>query len=363
MITQAYEKIIKSQHMTRDKSQEHIVDLLSNIQNELILHRNKKSFLKNPINLIKNQKNILGIYIWGDVGQGKTFLMDLFYQSLELKNKKRFHFHHLMQYVHKQLNSLSKKKDPIKIVAKNLTKETTVFCLDEFYVDDITDSMILSKLLEELFFRNITLITTSNYHPQKLYENGLQRQNFLPAIELLTNNTNIIKLDTNIDYRFQLFKNTGTYFKNECKHTQKNLLKYFLSVAEESPKNNISIKILGREIKAIKCASRIIWFKFNDICCDPRSHNDYIEIAKLYCTVIISEIPTLDYSKENEARRFIALIDEFYDRKVKLIISADTCIKEIYSGTKLKFEFKRTLSRIMEMQTETYLKEPYKSQL
>ena len=160
MITQAYEKIIKSQHMTRDKSQEHIVDLLSNIQNELILHRNKKSFLKNPINLIKNQKNILGIYIWGDVGQGKTFLMDLFYQSLELKNKKRFHFHHLMQYVHKQLNSLSKKKDPIKIVAKNLTKETTVFCLDEFYVDDITDAMILSKLLEELFFRNITLITT-----------------------------------------------------------------------------------------------------------------------------------------------------------------------------------------------------------
>jgi len=302
---------------------------------------------------------VQGLYIWGGVGRGKTFLMDLFFETLAVEEKKRIHFHRMMHEVHERLKSIGDVKDPLDKVAADVARDTRVLCFDEFFVSDIGDAMILDRLLTGLFRRGVTLVTTSNSEPDGLYKNGLQRQRFLPAIEMLKTHTRVVHIDSGVDYRLRLLQQAGTYLSPNDDAALLKLQHFF----DESASSQISaggmLNINDREIRTRLCAKGIAWFDFAAICDGPRSPNDYIEIARWYPAVIISGVPQLDRAQEDQARRFIALVDEFYDRRVKLIVSAATALDTLYVGERLGFEFERTISRLIEMQSTDYLASPH----
>jgi cell division protein ZapE len=300
-----------------------------------------------------------GLYIWGGVGRGKTFLMDLFFENLDVEKKRRIHFHRMMHGVHARLKTLEDVEDPLDHVAATIARETRVLCFDEFFVSDIGDAMILGRLLDGLFRRRVTLVTTSNSAPDDLYKGGLQRQRFLPVIEMLKTHTTVLHIDSGIDYRLRLLQQAGTYLSPDSEVAEAKLKHYFDESASSQIGTNRMLDVNGREIRARRSAKGIAWFDFADICDGPRSQNDYIEIARWYPTVIVSGVPALDGESENQARRFIALVDEFYDRRVKLILSAATEVNSLYSGTRLSFEFERTVSRLIEMQSTDYLAAPH----
>jgi cell division protein ZapE len=232
-------------------------------------------------------------------------------------------------------------------------------CFDEFFVSDIGDAMILGRLLAGLFDRGVILVATSNAKPADLYRDGLQRQRFLPAIEALERHTEIVELAGATDYRLKLLQEAGTYLVPADTASEQKLDHYFVEVATGESHDNTEITVLGRPIRARRCAKGVAWFEFDDICEGPRSQEDYIELARWYPTVIVSSIPELGRDRENAARRFIALVDEFYDRRVKLVVSADVQVNKIYQGGKLSFEFERTISRLTEMQSAEYLHLPH----
>lgn len=296
-----------------------------------------------------------GIYLWGGVGGGKTFLMDLFYSSLNIRKKKRIHFHRMMHDIHARLKKLENTEDPLEQIAADISAETRVLCFDEFFVSDIGDAMILGKLLDGLFRHGVTLVATSNARPADLYRNGLQRERFLPAITLLEEYTRVVHLDSGTDYRLQLLQQAGTYLTPGGDEATAKLRHYFDEIASGDVIEDHVLQILGRDVQTERCAKGVAWFDFVDICDGPRSQDDYIEIARWYPTVIVSDIPTLNRELENSARRFIALVDEFYDRRVKLIISAAADVDDLYTGERLQFEFQRTASRLVEMQSNDYL--------
>jgi cell division protein ZapE len=301
------------------------------------------------------QTPVQGLYMWGGVGRGKTFVMDVFFESLPFDDKLRFHFHRLMYRVHKHLAELEGQVDPIEIVADDLAKQARVICFDEFFVNDIGDAMLLSKLLSALFNRGVCLITTSNIKPQDLYAGGLQRQQFIPAIELICTHTKTFNLDGINDYRLRVLEQAELWHTPSGNNAQNNLDKFFTAVAPDTGTKKTSIEILGRDIPVSRRADGVAWFEFSDLCDGPRSQDDYIEIARAFQTVLVSNVPRLDREQDNQARRFIALIDEFYDRKVKLCASAAAPIADIYQGKRLKPEFERTISRLLEMQSTAYL--------
>jgi len=300
-----------------------------------------------------------GLYVWGGVGRGKTFLMDLFFETLAVDDKRRIHFHRMMHGVHERLKTLDDVADPLDQVAASIARETRVLCFDEFFVSDIGDAMILGRLLDGLFRRGVTLVTTSNSAPDGLYKGGLQRQRFLPAIEMLKTHTVVVHIDSGVDYRLRLLQQAGTYLSPDNEGAQAKLQRYFDESASSQIGNNMMLDVNGRDIRARRCAKGIAWFDFVDICDGPRSQNDYIEIARWYPTVIVSGVPALGIELEDQARRFIALVDEFYDRRVKLIVSAATDVNSLYSGARLTFEFERTVSRLIEMQSTDYLAAPH----
>jgi cell division protein ZapE len=300
-----------------------------------------------------------GIYLWGGVGRCKSYLMDLFFDSLTIERKKRIHFHRMMRDIHARLKSLADVADPLDRVAAAIASETRVLCFDEFFVSDIADAMILGKLLEGLFNRGVVLVTTSNTRPADLYKNGLQRERFLPAIALLEDRTNVIELDGSIDYRLKLLQQAGTFLNPSGDDAHVKLMHYFEEIASGETIERHVLDVLDREIQTERCAKSIVWFDFMNICDGPRSQEDYIEISRWYPTVIVSDIPALDREMEDPARRFIAMVDEFYERKVKLIISAATNIDSLYRGDRLQFEFARTTSRLWEMQSNDYLHAPH----
>ncbi len=302
---------------------------------------------------------VRGAYLWGDVGRGKTFALDLFFDSLPFPDKKRFHFHRLMYRVHKQLRDLEHLQDPLAVVADELAGQARVICFDEFYVADIADAMILGRLLDALFSRGITLVATSNIPPSDLYRDGLQRQKFLPAIDLLKKHTEILNVDGNTDYRLRVLEQAEIYHAPLDEAANQNLERYFQDIAPDTRYSSLSIEILGREIPTLRRADGVAWFSFSALCDGPRSQNDYIEIARCFHTVILADLPCMDVSMENQARRFIALVDEFYDRRVKLICSAAVPIGELYCGQRLVREFERTRSRLREMQSREYLAAPH----
>ena len=355
---EAYEESLTREGHERDAAQEKLVDLLHSLQQSLERERPKGffGFLRR-----RNRKpaDIQGLYIWGGVGRGKTFLMDLFFDTLTIKEKQRIHFHRMMHDVHARLAALGDVEDPLDKVAAQLAHETRVLCFDEFFVSDIGDAMILSGLLHGLFSRGVILITTSNSEPDDLYKDGLQRQRFLPAIELLKTHTRIVNLDGDTDYRLRLLQEAGTYLTPDDDAAAAKLTHLFDESASSQVTKHRALQINGREFVALRCAKGIAWFEFDAICDGPRSQNDYIEIARWYPAVIVSGVPQLDADLENQARRFIALVDEFYDRRVKLILSAATAAQSLYTGTRLTFEFERTLSRLIEMQSAEYLHAPH----
>lgn len=298
-----------------------------------------------------------GLYFWGGVGRGKTYLVDTFYDALPFERKMRTHFHRFMQRVHQQLTELTGEKNPLTIVADRIAEEALVICFDEFFVSDIGDAMILGGLMQELFDRGVTLVATSNIVPDGLYKDGLQRERFMPAIRLLNEFTEVVNVDSGVDYRLRTLEQAELYHYPLDDGADVSLRKSFDSLlpdARQTCKGG-SVEILGRDIPAIEVCEDVAWFDFYALCDGPRSQNDYIELGKLFHAVIISNVPVMGLKNDDLARRFINLIDEFYDRGVKVIMSAEVAIPDIYGQGKLEFEFQRTTSRMLEMQSHEYL--------
>lgn len=309
----------------------------------------RQRFQKDESNFIK------GLYFWGGVGRGKTYLIDSFYDSLPFKEKQRIHFHRFMQMVHAQLRSLKDVTDPLQIVADNIASETEVLCFDEFHVSDITDAMLLGGLLKALFERGVVLVTTSNEAPDYLYWDGLQRERFLPVIDLIKKYTNVVNVDSGIDYRLRFLDKAEIYHSPLDDNAMQMLVNNFDHIAPNEVTQGVPIEIEGRVIQTIRHADGVVWFDFNAICDGPRGPADYIEIARLFQTVVISDIPLMDESMNDKAKRFMTLIDEFYDRHVKLIATAAAAPSELYTGKRLAKSFLRTISRLEEMHTHDYL--------
>jgi cell division protein ZapE len=285
--------------------------------------------------------------------------MDLFFETLSLEEKRRAHFHRIMKDVHDRLRALGDIEDPLAVIARDMATEARVLCFDEFFVSDIGDAMILGRLLQGLFDQGVTLVATSNTRPDELYRDGLQRQRFLPAIDALERYTRVVELAGNKDYRLELLRQAGTYLTPDDEAADTRLREIFGESASIQVEEDHDLEINGRRLRTRRCAKGIAWFDFPELCDGPRSQADYIEIARWYPTIILSGVPALDEYHENQARRFIALVDEFYDRRVKLVVSADRPPDTLYSGNRLRFEFERTVSRLIEMQSLEYLHLPH----
>jgi cell division protein ZapE len=311
----------------------------------------------------KNEVPVKGLYFWGGVGRGKTYLMDVFYQCLPFENKQRTHFHRFMRHVHSRLAVHEGVKNPLLIVAQELAAEARVICFDEFFVTDITDAMILAHLLENLFDLGVVLVATSNIEPQGLYENGLQRQRFLPAIALLEQYTDIVNVDGGVDYRLRTLSQAELYHWPLDDAADISLAASFSALvpmlveSAMAGRDNDSgvMNINGRDFTYVKQCDDIIWFTFDQLCVQPRSQNDYLELACEFHGLIISNVPCLGVGMDDQARRFVNLIDVCYDANLKVIISAAVPLLELYAGGQLDFVFRRTLSRLQEMQSHEYL--------
>jgi cell division protein ZapE len=297
---------------------------------------------------------VRGLYLWGGVGRGKTMLMDMFFESLRGTYAERTHFYRFMRQIHAQLRRI-KRAEPLDAVAEKLAARLRVICLDEFFVADIGDAMILAALIEGLFRRGVTLIATSNVPPQELYKDGLQRQRFVPAIKLLQNHMDVLHLDGGIDYRLRQLEQAPTYLDSTLPGTAALLATLFAGLAGASARGPSILCVEHRRIAALAAGAGMVWFEFGEICEGPRSQNDYIELARLYHTIFISNIPLFTRSNENAARRFISAIDEFYDRNVNIVVSAAAAPAALYQGERLHLEFQRAASRLIEMQTQQYL--------
>ena len=298
---------------------------------------------------------VRGLYVWGGVGRGKTHLVDLFIGAPRLDPKLRMHFHRFMQLVHGELNSLAEREDPLRIVAGRIAARARVLCFDEFYVSDITDAMILSRLLAALFERGVTLVATSNIEPSKLYAGGLQRERFLPAIELIERHTRVVRLGSDVDYRLRALERARTWYSPLGPDAERGVAECFRALAPEQTADGGALTILGRTVPVVRYAGGVAWFEFKTLCGGPRSVADYIEIARDFHSVVLSGVPVLDDDRRDPLRRFIHLVDELYDRNVNLIVSAAAPPEGLYRGRKLIEPFQRTRSRLVEMQSTVYL--------
>lgn len=383
---QAYQQLIDNQQLSRDPAQRHAVEVLASLSEQLVAQSQAKPLRFSPW---RKKAKVNGIYFHGRVGRGKTMLMDLFYQHLQIKNKQRIHFHRFMESVHQQLDQLPTCDNPLARIAKTWAAQLDLLCFDEFFVSDIGDAMLLAGLLTALFDLGVTLVATSNSEPENLYRNGLQRERFLPTIALLTQHCQIVSVNGKKDHRLVDYQPSLHYrdylfsgndkLQNQAVETQ--LSKRFtqLSAFDEPGIGPGEITINGREIVFKGKLATCIWFDFFALCSGPRSQRDYISIADQFSTVFIDQVPQFGgkpvkaivsgvedcYQRsgvllpslrelDDEARRFIALVDEFYDRNIQLIIGAVVDIRDLYQGQQLSFEFDRCQSRLIEMQSKCY---------
>jgi len=296
-----------------------------------------------------------GLYLWGGVGRGKTLLMDMFFASLQLPQAERCHFYRFMRGVHAELASIKGRAQPLEVVAQRIARRAQIVCLDEFLVADIADAMILGGLLGGLFRRGVTLVATSNLAPQDLYQDGLQRQRFVPAIELMQSHVEVLHLDSGIDYRLRQLEQAPTYLDAKLPGTPAALEARFAALARGCTTRPATLVIEGRPLQALATGPGMVWFEFSELCEGPRSQNDYIELARLYGMLFIANIPQFTSQHEDAAQRFIMLIDELYDRGVKIVVSAAATPAALYRGERLSREFERAASRLIEMQTQRYL--------
>ncbi|KMQ75646.1 putative ATPase [Marinobacter subterrani] len=360
---QRYQKDLERPDFQKDPAQEDAVRRLQSLYDKLVEAESdrNKAMTKLRRKLKKGrEKPVKGLYFWGGVGRGKTYLMDTFYESLPFDRKMRVHFHRFMQRVHNELKSLKGEKNPLELVSRKFADETRVICFDEFFVSDIGDAMILATLMDGLFSRGVTLVCTSNIVPDGLYKDGLQRARFLPAIELVKKHTDVVNVDGGVDYRLRTLEQAELFHSPLDEDADISLRKSFDGLAVEAGKHSKTMEINGRKIPAQAHADDVVWFDFKAVCDGPRSQNDYIEMARQFHAIIISNVPVLGKDNDDQARRFINMIDEFYDRNVKVIISAAAPITGLYTGGRLSFEFERTESRLLEMQSREYLEAPHK---
>jgi len=301
---------------------------------------------------------VSGLYLWGGVGRGKTWLMDLFFDSLPGKDKQRIHFHRFMARIHASLKTTQSTRDPLAEIARQWAKQCRVLCFDEFFVSDIADAMLLGGLLQALFAEGVTLVATSNVAPDDLYRNGLQRAKFLPAIESLKKHCSSLHVDGDRDYRLRILQHSEIFHHPLDEEAETGLSTAFEEMSAGCTLDT-RLEINGRSLNAKRRSDGIIWFSFTELCDQPTSTADFIEIAKAFNTVMLSGVPMMDESNADATRRFINLIDEFYDRNVKMLISAAGAIDQLYTGNRLAFEFQRTASRLTEMQSTDYLAKPH----
>ncbi|NIY49620.1 cell division protein ZapE [Cedecea colo] len=302
---------------------------------------------------------VRGLYMWGGVGRGKTWLMDMFFQSLPGRRKMRLHFHRFMLRVHEELTQLQGHSDPLEIVADGFKAETDILCFDEFFVSDITDAMLLGTLMKALFARGITLIATSNIPPDELYRNGLQRPRFMPAIEAIKRHCDVMNVDAGIDYRLRTLTQAHLWLAPLDDATAQQMERLYTALAGTPREGEPILEINHRPLATLGTANQTLAVDYQTLCVDARSQHDYIALSRLFHTVMLFNVPVMTTTTENEARRFIALVDEFYERHVKLVVSASATLFDIYQGERLKFEFQRCLSRLQEMQSEEYLRLPH----
>lgn len=355
---QRYQSDLQRDNFSHDPAQEQAVLLLQDLYERLV-----ESWRERDGGLLRWVRNLrgadiepqVGLYLWGGVGRGKTYLMDTFFECLPFRRKLRVHFHRFMQRVHADLASLAGEKNPLESVAERLSQEARVLCFDEFFVTDIADAMILGELMKALFARGVTLVATSNIEPAHLYENGLQRQRFLPAIALLEKHTRVVNVDAGIDYRLRTLQQAPLYHFPLDEAAARSIEQSFKNLASDPGEHWERLEINQRYLTCRRVAKDVAWFEFAELCDGPRSQNDYIELARIFHTVLISGVPRFLPDMNDQARRFINLVDEFYDRNVKLVLTAAAPLLDLYGGGPLEFEFQRTISRLQEMQSFEYL--------
>ncbi len=353
-----YQQDLRAPGFVHDEAQANAVRELQRLYEELIEAQRAVSFWRRWLPALgggSTSNEVLGLYFWGGVGRGKTYLVDTFYDCLPFERKMRVHFHRFMYRIHDELKAMAGESDPLPRIARKLADEAAVICFDEFFVSDITDAMILGTLMEALFAEGIVLVATSNIEPKNLYKNGLQRARFLPAIQLLEAHTRVVNVDSGVDYRLRTLEQAEIYHSPLDKAAQQNLDSYFVQLAPESLHAAPEIEINHRVLKAMKNADGVVMFDFATLCEGPRSQADYIELSRCYHTVLLAAVPAMGAGNDDAARRFIAMVDEFYERNVKLIIAAAVPMQALYSSGSLNFEFKRCLSRLQEMQSHDYL--------
>ncbi|MEJ6475543.1 cell division protein ZapE [Pseudoalteromonas piscicida] len=350
-----YQQDLQRDDFQYDSAQENAVKHLQRLYDDLTNQPvAKQGFFSRLFGKVEQPK-VKGLYFWGGVGRGKTYLVDTFYDALPTERKMRVHFHRFMHRVHAELKKLNEVKNPLEHIADIFKSETDIICFDEFFVQDITDAMLLGGLMQALFERGIVLVATSNIIPDDLYKNGLQRARFLPAIELVKANTEVVNVDSGIDYRLRTLEQAEIFHSPLDKQADENLFDYFNKLSPEPGKAGQAIEIEGRMIETRMVSDCIVMFDFPALCETARSQVDYMEISRLYNTVILSNVKQMGQQNDDAARRFIALVDEFYERNVTLIISAAAPITELYTEGTLTFEFKRCVSRLQEMQSHEYL--------
>ncbi|WP_253652082.1 MULTISPECIES: cell division protein ZapE [unclassified Vibrio] len=357
---QQYQKDIAEHGFQRDEAQYQAVVALDKLYHAIV------EFQSAPVPQLSKWQKLMGkkidmpeppkgLYFWGGVGRGKTYLMDAFFDALPTQRKMRVHFHRFMYRVHDELKLLGDVENPLAKVADKFKEEADVVCFDEFFVSDITDAMILATLLQEMFKRQMILVATSNIEPQNLYRNGLQRARFLPAIDMILARCDVLNVDSGVDYRLRTLEQAEIYHYPLDEQANINLNKYYQQLTGERQIVAHQIEVNHRQLEVIEASDGVLHASFAQLCQTARSQNDYIELSRIYHTVLLADVQQMNRKIDDAARRFIALVDEFYERNVKLIISAEVPMEDLYTEGQLDFEFKRCLSRLTEMQSHEYL--------
>lgn len=358
-----YQSLLERRGYKADDAQLRALEHLQRLYEEWQIYKEKRA--SRLLRLVTRPALPRGVYLWGSVGRGKSFLMDAFYLCLPLDRKVRVHFHHFMREIHREMRELKGTEDPLDAVAERLAERHRLICFDEFHVNDIADAMILARLLKRTMDKGIVYCMTSNYPPSMLYKDGLKRENFMAAIELIQNRMDVVEVDGGVDYRLRAMEQVEVYHHPLGESAQASLAKSFERIADVEEESG-PLELEGRQIPCVKRAGGVVWFDFMTICGWGRSQHDYLEIARCFHTVLVSGIPRMGLELADEARRFTLMVDVFYDNKVKLVVSAEAGPTDLLRREEagkdariraMMFEFDRTASRLTEMQTRAYLEQ------
>jgi cell division protein ZapE len=355
-LLQTLRRVANQHGFKLDAAQEHAVRSLRRLYDDLCRTEGGR---RQWWRLWPREQLVAGVYLWGPVGRGKSFLMDEFFRLAPVERKQRIHFHRFMQDIHHRLRDLQGQAEPLKLIAADVARDIQLLCLDEFHVNDIGDAMLMRGLLEGLVEQRVILVTTSNQHPDDLYAGGLQRAQFLPAIEMIKSHLEVVELDGASDYRLRTLTRAGVYHHPLGDAADRALADAFRGIAGEPTGIDLDVEIEGRSIRARQSGPGAIWFDFGPLCDGPRGTADYIELARRYHTVLVSGVPQFRPSQLESMRRFTWLVDEFYDRQVKLIVSAEVAVESLYSAVPGRTDTERARSRLIEMQTTQYLSLPH----